>query len=91
MIVPDVNVLVLASRVRLMTNPRILVDSSTPSQAREFAQAVLGAPASVVVRPGGRHWPLFSSLVATHRLPGNDIPDAYLAAIAIEVGAHLAG
>jgi hypothetical protein len=81
---------VLASLVRLVTNPRIFAEPSTPSQAMEFAQAVLDAPAAVVVRPGGRHWQLFSTLVATHRLRGNDIPDAYLAAVAMEAGAYLA-
>lgn len=81
---------VLAAVVRLVTNPRIFTDPSTPSQAVEFTSAVLGAPAAVVVRPGARHWQLFSDLVTAHRLRGNDVPDAYLASIAMEAGAHFA-
>jgi toxin-antitoxin system PIN domain toxin len=81
---------VLASVVRLVTNPRIFAEPSTPGQAIEFADAVLEAPASVAVRPGARHWALFSGLVTSHRLRDNDVPDAYLAAVVMEAGAHLA-
>jgi hypothetical protein len=36
------------------------------------------------------HWSIFRDLVASHRLRGNDVPDAYLAAIALEAGATMA-
>jgi predicted nucleic acid-binding protein len=39
------------------------------------------------VRPGERHWGIFHDLVSQHGLRGNDIPDAYLAALALEQGA----
>jgi predicted nucleic acid-binding protein len=42
-----------------------------------------------VVRPGPRHWTIFTDLVVQHRLRGNDVPDAYLSATALEAGATL--
>lgn len=80
----------LAAMVRLVTNSRIFREPSTPQQALDFAQAVLGAPAAIVHRPGPRHWEVFRDLVSEHRLRGNDVPDAYLAAQVVEAGAHLA-
>lgn len=78
---------VLASMVRISTNPRILGTPATPEQAVDFADSLLGGPSATVVRPGARHWGIFTDLVTTHRLRGNDVPDAYLAAVALEVGA----
>jgi predicted nucleic acid-binding protein len=34
--------------------------------------------------PGPRHWPLFSTLCRRVNARGNTVPDAYLAALAIE-------
>ncbi len=82
--------LVLSSMIRIATNPRVFVRPATPRQAVDFAEALLAAPAAVVVRPGPRHWQVFSGLVTSNRLRGNDVPDAYLAGIAMEAGAHLA-
>lgn len=78
---------VLASVIRLVTNHRIYREPSTPSAVLSFCEALLTAPAVLRVRPGSRHWEIFANLVATHSLRGNDIPDAYLAALALERGA----
>src|SRR5664279_1383813 len=43
--------------------------------------------ASVVVRPGDLPWPIFAELCAKTPARGNLVPDAYLAAMAIESGA----
>ena len=80
---------VLASVVRLATNPRIFVEPAPPAAALAYCDAVLGAPSVQTVRPGPRHWAVFNELVSGHRLRGNDIPDAYLAALALEAGATL--
>jgi len=82
--------LVLSAMIRISTSPRVFVKPAAPHQAVEFADALLAAPAAVVVRPGPRHWQVFSRLVTANRLRGNDVPDAYLAGIAMEAGAHLA-
>ena len=78
---------VLASMVRLVTNHRIYQDPSTPEAVLSFCDALLDAPAAMRVRPGERHWGIFRGLVSRHGLRGNDIPDAYLASLALEQGA----
>jgi len=45
------------------------------------------APASRVVAPGARHWEIFAGLVRAAHATANLVPDAYLAALAIENGA----
>lgn len=77
----------LSSVVRISTNPRVFEQPSTPDEAIAFTDALLAAPAARVVRPGARHWSIFRELVSTLRLRGNDIPDAYLASLAMEHGA----
>ena len=78
---------VLSSTIRLVTNHRIYKDPSTPAEALSFCDALLDAPAAMRVRPGERHWRIFHGLVAQQGLRGNDVPDAYLAAMALEQGA----
>jgi len=78
---------VLSSTIRLVTNHRIYADPSTPAEALSFCDALLDAPAAMRVRPGERHWQIFHGLVAQQGLRGNDVPNAYLAAMALEQGA----
>lgn len=80
---------VLASVVRIATHPRVFQEPSTPADALAFAASLASAPAAQLVRPGPDHWPLFRELVSEHRLRGNDVPDASLAAHALELGASL--
>ena len=80
---------VLSAMVRIVTQPRIYDEPSTAEECMSFADQLLAAPAVQVVRPGPRHWSIFRELVTSHRLRGNDIPDAYLASIALEQGATL--
>lgn len=81
--------LVLASMVRIVTNHRAFSNPSSADQCMEFAQALLDAPAAITVRPGPRHWPIFRELVTAHRLRGSDVPNAYLASLAMEHGASM--
>ena len=80
---------VLASVVRIVTNHRIFREPSPLPLALEFCAAVRGAPAAVVVRPSDRHWELFDRLCRDGGATGNLVPDADLAALAIEHGATL--
>ena len=43
----------------------------------------------VVVRPGARHWSIFTRICRESGAIGNLVPDAYLAALAIEQGCEL--
>ena len=77
----------LSSMIRVVTHPRVFANPTKPHEALAFADAVMSAPNVQLVRPADRHWPLFSELVRSQRLRANDIPDAYLAALALEAGA----
>jgi uncharacterized protein len=78
---------VLASVIRIATHPRILATPSTPREALRFTQALVDDWQTTVVVPSSRHWPMFREFVDDLRRRGNDLPDAYLAALAIDHGA----
>lgn len=78
---------VMASFLRIVTSHRVYLDPTPPAIALEFCRAVLAAPSALAVRPGPRHWPIFESLVTEVGARGNLIPDAFLAALALENGA----
>lgn len=78
---------VLSSVVRIATHHRIYADPTTPDDALAFCDVVRSAPAAVPVRSGERHWPIFTQLCRAVGARGNVVPDAYLAALAIEQGA----
>jgi predicted nucleic acid-binding protein len=44
----------------------------------------------MTIAAGDRHWPIFVDLYRRVGVAGNRVPDAYLAALAIEHGATLA-
>jgi len=81
--------LVLSGFIRVVTHPRVF-DPPTPlPQALEFAEAVRAQPNCMVVMPGARHWSIFTRLCTEADARGNLVPDAYLAALAIESGCEL--
>ena len=82
--------LVLSGFLRVVTHPRVFKKPSPLSAALTFVETLQAAPNAAPVIPGPRHWLIFRELVAKQRLRGNEIPDAYLAAIAIEAGAEWA-
>ncbi len=79
--VPD---LVLSGFCRVMTNRRMFTEPTTPREAWEAVDALLAAPAVMPLRAGDRHWTLFRQLADDIDARGNDIPDAYVAAYALE-------
>lgn len=54
--------------------------------ALAFASAVRDRPNAVPVSPSPRHWPIFLDLCREVGASGNLVPDAWLAALAIEQG-----
>ena len=78
--------LVLSGFLRVVTHPRIFDPPSTTEQALAFAAEVRNQPHCVQIRPGARHWDIFEKLCRTAGIKGNLVPDAYLAALAIESG-----
>lgn len=81
--------IVLSGFLRVATHPRIFAPPTPLDAAVEFTQALLAQPNCVVVRPGARHWEIFVDLCRAADARGNRIPDAYLAALALEAGCTL--
>jgi hypothetical protein len=77
---------VLASVVRIATHPKIFIPPSTLDEALAFAGEVSGPEHAVRIAPGPRHWEIFTRLCRDADARGNLVPDAYLAALAIETG-----
>lgn len=75
--------------VRISTHPRISEHPLTAAQAWGYVASWLEAPATWVPPAGERTAALFGELVTTHHVTGNLVPDAQLAALAIEIGAVL--
>jgi uncharacterized protein len=82
-----VSELVLSSFLRITTHHRVYREPTPLQTALEFCRAVVEASAAVRVRPGPDHWTLFTTLVESAGARGNLVPDAYLAALALEHGA----
>ena len=123
MILPDVNVLVLAHRtdqddhglvrewferevnsdrpfaladlavagfLRIVTNPRVYRRPTSLVTAVAFVDGLVEQPTCLPVAAGGRHWAILRRLLRAADARGNLVPDAHLAAIAIEHGATVA-
>jgi toxin-antitoxin system PIN domain toxin len=78
--------LVLSGFVRVVTHPKVFKRPSSVAEALAFAEQLREQPNCVRVEPGPRHWDLFRRLCVEAGVKGNLVPDAYLAAIAIESG-----
>jgi hypothetical protein len=81
--------LVVAGFLRIVTNPRIFASPIPPGQALTFVEAALGAPACVVPAPSVRHMATFLDVCRAADAKGDLIPDAWLAATAIDLDATL--
>lgn len=77
---------VLSGFLRIVTHRRVFKTPTSFVDALEFVDALRSMPQSVAVSPGQRHWDIFTELCLEARATGNLIPDAYLAAVAIESG-----
>lgn len=78
--------IVLSGFLRVVTHPRVFEPPSTLQEALTFAKQIYSQPNAVWLRPGKRHWSIFRELCETVDARGNLIPDAFLAALAIETG-----
>jgi toxin-antitoxin system PIN domain toxin len=78
--------LVLSGFLRVVTNPRIFAQPTPAKRALEVVNSIRDRANCVIVSPGPRHWEIFTSFCSRLNLRGNLVPDAYLAAMAIESG-----
>jgi toxin-antitoxin system PIN domain toxin len=79
--------IVASGFLRVVTHPRIFREPTPLGIALEFLEALRSSPATVPVLPGARHWRIFTDLCRRLDARGNKVPDAYLAAAAMEQGA----
>ena len=75
--------------LRIATHPRAFERPLDPATAWERVSDWLAAPVSWIPQPGPDYGRIFGELVATYDVRGNLIPDAALAALAIEHGVPL--
>jgi uncharacterized protein len=80
--------LVLSGFLRVVTHPRVFDPPSDLASALAFAELIRNQPHAVPILPGARHWAIFDRMCRTARVRGNLVPDAYLAALAIESGSE---
>jgi len=78
--------LALSAYLRIVTNRRIFLEPTPTDVAVDSIERMLAAPAVETLRPGRRHLGLFLDLCRRTRAMGNDVPDAYYVALAIEHG-----
>jgi toxin-antitoxin system PIN domain toxin len=79
--------LVMSGFLRVVTHHRVFREPTPLATAVDFLQALRSSPNAVSLSPGQRHWDIFLQLCRGIDARGNDVPDAYHAAIAVENGA----
>lgn len=78
--------LVFSGFLRIATSSKVFSPPSSLSAALAFVDDLRTRPNFVSVGPGPRHWDIFVRLCKEAKAKGNLVPDAYLAALAIESG-----
>jgi toxin-antitoxin system PIN domain toxin len=81
--------IVLSGFLRVVTHRRVFKTPTALTDAIEFVEALQSMPQAVIVEPGPRHWEIFAELCQEARATGDLIPDAYLAALALEAGCEI--
>ena len=76
--------------LRVTTHPRISADPLAPSEARAFVDEWLAVPVVWIPPVTERTAAILGRLIERYQLAGNAIPDAQLAALAIEHGLAIA-
>ncbi len=79
----------LAAFLRIATHPRAFQRPLAPATAWERVADWLAAPVSWIPEPGPEYPRILGELITTHDVQGNLVPDAQLAALAIEHGLTL--
>lgn len=76
--------LVLSGFMRMATHPKVFEMPSTLSGALRFANQIKDSHHAVCIAPGTLHWKIFMHCLEQANAKGNNIPDAYHAALAME-------
>ncbi len=75
--------------LRITTNRRAMSQPSTLEEGLRFLEVLRACPLVSQLDTGPQHRKIFTRLCREHRLAGNDLTDAFVAAIAIEAGVTL--
>ncbi len=75
--------------IRIVTSRRAMAAPTPLEDAFAFLHAVTGQPGHVELGPEARHLAIFERLCTEYDATGDLVPDAYLAALAIEHGCTL--
>ena len=78
--------LVLSGFIRVVTHPKVFEQPSSLNAAVAFAQQIRTAPQAISLVPGNSHWQIFLQCLEKISAKGNEVPDAYHAALALEMG-----
>lgn len=76
--------LVLSGFVRVVTHPRIFNPPTETAVALKFVDQLRKRSNCILIHPSPRHWGIFTRLCTDAGVKGNLVPDAYLAALAID-------
>jgi hypothetical protein len=79
----------LSAFLRISTHPRAFANPLTPAAAWGQVAAWLDAPAAWIPEPGRGYATLLGGLIGRYEVAGKLVPDAQLAALAIEHGVTL--
>lgn len=79
----------LGAFMRVATHPRAFTRPLLPETAFEIVTSWLSRPVAWVPQPGPEYHRILGQLITTYNVGGNLIPDAMLAALAIEHGVPL--
>ena len=76
--------LALSAVARIVTNPRVFREPSPIEEAFVFCDSLMSRPNCELVRPGERHWSIFTRICVEAGVRGPRVSDAWFAALAIE-------
>ena len=80
--------LILSGFLRVVTHPRVFTPPTPVPTALAFVDVFRSQPSAVPIQPGARHWDIFTRICCAVSARGNLVPDAFLAALAIESGSE---
>jgi len=81
-----VSELVLSGFLRVVTHPRVFKEPTPVASAVDFVRDLRSRRAVRIPHNGPEHWNIFNDLLERYEARGNQIPDLYHAATAIEYG-----
>lgn len=80
----------IVAYLRISTHPRVTAQPFTPAQAWERVGVLLDHDRVWVPQPTSRHAAILGRLLVSRQITGNLVPDAHLAALALEHGVAVA-